>query len=724
MTGDSLGRPGPGLVGVCPTRSLLIPPSRTRKPVTVQCIGADLETINLQTLDTWKVQYRHKVVLILLVYLLIPAAPGSDQSAPYTKLLGSSLSASVDALDHATSAIVSSSSVQVDRYPLTPVAGRFEPRRHDHVPPHEPSASPPSIRDLPHDEADRHTLPINFRESNSMLQEATESTSLSSPPPSDLSTPAATRAEDSALTSVPGRSSSSSPASTMDESECPIDYRGRAMCPGVEREHPSFSARSAELSSEFADAVHEFGLWLLSQFLSFRITLSPFKLFVLIIHALSVGQLVALIVEDSIIRTTLANPMPPPFPSAANSFSKRMSRYRWRLEATWSRFWKSILVLGLLLVGGTAVIREGQWGPRNAKRGGWDDVPFAQWVLPAVVEVHEGVSKGPLRDLVLLEACGLMLCLLQPLKHLIPTSILPSTLPPPASLYPPIRINPSSDSSQRKPQHLPPQLQLDSSWLISLFVDVTLSLITLLQLLRCGLLLPTISPLTVPPHLLFHTARGRVHAIVQARMTLLRTIECLFTVFKLFPEEMDTSPTSTNKTSLEGPDDSEWVCTICFEGVSVEDGVDPKAESTTSGGRNDDHMVTRGPMMTVRAKCRLPCGHKCEFGNELLRTCRSKELIHPSKYFRRRPCRLSDPMVPPPNILSMLPRGGGGRNGGALFGLPPLGEEEEDTSDLYPAQVRMGTGSGEMEGVRLRRRVVDLGSPDEVGREPVPGEVA
>ncbi|KDE03890.1 hypothetical protein MVLG_05644 [Microbotryum lychnidis-dioicae p1A1 Lamole] len=670
---------------------------------------------NPETLDTWKVQYRHKVVLILLVYLLIPAAPGSNRPAPYTDLLGSSLSSSVDALDHAPSAIVSSSNFQVD-----PLAGRFEPRRHDHVLPQEPSAAPLSIRDLPHDEADRHTLPINLRKSTFMLQEATESTSLSSPSPSDLPSPAATRAEDSASISVPGSSSSSSPALSTDESECPIDYRGRSMCPGVEREHPSFSARSAELSSEFADAVHEFGLWLLSQFLSFRITFSPFKLFVLIIHALSVVQLVALVVEDSIIRTTLANPMPPPFPSAANSFSKRMSRYRWRLEATWSRFWKSILVLGLLLVGGTAVIREGQWGPRNAKRGGWDDVPFAQWVLPGVIEVHEGVSKGPLRDLVLLEACGLMLCLLQPLKHLIPTSILPSTLPPPASLYPPIHTGPSSDSSQRKPQHLPPQLQLDTSWLISLFVDVTLSLITLLQLLRCGLLLATVSPLTIAPHLLFHTARGRVHAIVQARMTLLRTIECLFTVFKLFPEEQDTSPTSTNKTSLEGSDDSEWVCTICFEGTSVEEGIDPKAESTTSGGSGDDQMVARGPMMTVRAKCRLPCGHKYHAG------CLTQWFHHqtfcPCCHV---PISSSTPLSSPANSLPGSPRsGGGGRNGGALFGLPPLGEEEEDTSDLYPAQLRMGTRTEEMEDVRLRRRVVDVGPPDEVEREHVPGEVA
>ncbi|SCV70076.1 BQ2448_1470 [Microbotryum intermedium] len=691
---------------------------------------------NPETLDTWKTQYRHKVVLLLLVYLLIPAAP--SESAPHTSRLASSVSSSSgDALHHPPPAIVSWSNklpVQVE-YPLPHVAGPSEPRRRDHVAPPEPSASPLSIWRLPND-AHKKTLPVNLRESTSRFQETTDSLSLFSPPLSDPPSPAATRVEASPSTSVPATgdssppdSSSTVPASTVDESECPIDYRGRPMCPGVEREQPSFSARSAELSSEFADAVHEFGLWLLSTLLSFRVTLSPFKLFVLIIHTLSLGQLVALIVEDSIVRTTLANPMPTPFPIAANSFSKRMSRYRWRLEATWVRFWKSIILLGLLLGCGAALIREGQWGPRNARRGGWDDVPFAQWVLPGIVEAHKGVRKGPLRDLVLLEACGLMLCLLQPLKHLVPTSILPSTLAPPASLYPPLHTStPSSltghasESSRRKSKRLPPQLQLDTSWLISLFVDVTLSLITLLQLLRCGLLLPTISPLTVAPHLLFHTARGRIHAIVQARMTLLRTIECLVTVFKLFPEEQDETIIPTTTTTMEGSDDSEWVCTICFEGAAVEEveqGSNANFETGSSG--SGDQMVAR-PLMTVRAKCRLPCGHKYHAG------CLTQWFHHqtfcPCCHV---PISSSTPLSTPANSLPGSPRMGGGAGGGgggvrnassnsgALFGLPPLGEEEEVTSDLYPAQLRMSGGEGS--GSRVRRRVVDLGPSEQVEGE-------
>lgn len=195
--------------------------------------------------------------------------------------------------------------------------------------------------------------------------------------------------------------------SSTNEEDCPIDYRGRPLCPNTTRQPLSIRKRSSELSSELADAVSEFGLFviltgnLLFQSL-FQIEISPFFLFLFLLHLLNFLQLSSLIMEDTILRTSLSNPLPFDFPRA-KTFGKRMTRLRFRWAQTWERFsWEIVgISLGLFIVG---VIGIECW--RGDKMGMWEDVPFA-WVLSRVVLSEEAKEEvkviGPMRELIALE---------------------------------------------------------------------------------------------------------------------------------------------------------------------------------------------------------------------------------------------------------------------------------------------------------------------------------
>lgn len=189
--------------------------------------------------------------------------------------------------------------------------------------------------------------------------------------------------------------------SHLEISDCPIDYRGRPLCPNTTRIPLSLRKRSSEL----ADALQEFGHFFLTSlhtlFLSLlRIRLSPYFLFFGIFHLLEAVQLVSLIVEDSIIRIGLSNPLPPDF--VAKSFGKQMTRLKWRCKATASRYWRQMGTIGLLLLVVGLVGRESFKGGRMPSIGG---VPFAWLFLSTTDDEQKEVELGFrwFKDLVQLE---------------------------------------------------------------------------------------------------------------------------------------------------------------------------------------------------------------------------------------------------------------------------------------------------------------------------------
>lgn len=187
-----------------------------------------------------------------------------------------------------------------------------------------------------------------------------------------------------------------------ESSECPVDFRGRPLCPNTTREPLSLRKRSSEL----AEAVSEFGHFVLDSLHSLfssllKMRISPFFLLILILHVLHGVELSLLVMEDSIIRTKLSNPLPPDFPRA-KSLGKRLRRWRWRWKETSERFgWE---IVGIVLA--SAVVSGIGWECWSAERRPiWQDVPFGRFLLrenPVESDVEERVI-GPLRDLVVLE---------------------------------------------------------------------------------------------------------------------------------------------------------------------------------------------------------------------------------------------------------------------------------------------------------------------------------
>lgn len=391
------------------------------------------------------------------------------------------------------------------------------------------------------------------------------------------------------------------------DDDCPTDYRGRALCPHSPRPSTSLRARSSEL----ADASHEFGLWVLSSLqsllrsiLHLAVNLSPFVLASLIVHLLFFVELAALVLEDSIVRIELSNPLPASF-ERGTTWGKRMSRMKWRARGTGERYWRQVLgIVALATIVG--VVGRECW--RTGDREGWEDVPFGRYVLQ---EVEGEAAKpqwgtwgrmGPFREVIVLEVRSFALldrailirtartqtitaffALLAPLKHLLPHSLLPPSIPAPTFLCPsPPLLSPSffpsppSSSSSRDPKHpRPTRISLSTPWLLTLLSDMLTSTLTLLQFISLTLLFPSYSPLSLPPHLFFHCLRGRVNHIKKCRTSIVRTVVCLETVTRVFPGDAE--------------EEDEWACAICFEGKGEEEG--PSEEG----------------------RCKLPCGHTCTF---------------------------------------------------------------------------------------------------------------
>lgn len=202
--------------------------------------------------------------------------------------------------------------------------------------------------------------------------------------------------------SLPSRTLASSP----ELSECPVDFRGRPLCPNTTREPLSLRKRSSEL----AEAVSEFGHFILASlhslfFSLIKLRISPFFLLVLILHVLHAVEFGSLVLEDKIIRTKLSNPLPPDFPRA-KSLGKRLERLRWRWNGTYERFGWEMGGIALAVV----VVFVIGWECWSAERRPmWEDVPFGRFLLPqnrGKPDTEEKVA-GPLRDLVVLEVSAL-----------------------------------------------------------------------------------------------------------------------------------------------------------------------------------------------------------------------------------------------------------------------------------------------------------------------------
>ena len=418
--------------------------------------------------------------------------------------------------------------------------------------------------------------------------------------------PAADDPDRMRTSSDPGRKPSTEenvapPPSRPAPNPCHVDERGRSVCPGSPRTPLSLATRRNEL----ADAAHEFGSWLVALAGSavYNTSFSPFTITLLLFHLLLAVQAASAQLEDLIIRTDLGAPPLAKFPRGA-TLGKRVSRGSWKLrKAVWRHGRAMLGLLGLAI--GVGVVGCECWA-RGAGRGMWEDAPFERWLLP---DVQAGAVKAaragrsPFRELVLLEVSHLSLLnltrfrsmlmntrmvqsintavvLLQAGKHLLPASILPPTVSIPAFLLDSHESSPTLTTRNSR------VIRLESVWLLEHALLGLSTLIGIVQAVVLLFLLPSYSPLTLPPHLLFHRMRARGKELARLKSDLVRTVECLETVLRTFPR---AGAEGCGKAEEEGED--EYVCTICFEGA---------AEGGEAG-------------RTANLACRLGCGHQCKF---------------------------------------------------------------------------------------------------------------
>lgn len=206
--------------------------------------------------------------------------------------------------------------------------------------------------------------------------------------------------------------------SAVDLSACPIDFRGRSICPGEPPpRHPSFTERKSEL----ADACQAFALWLLASLRPHDVIqhCGSFGVMALVFHMLLFTQLAFLVIEDQVVRTKMSNPMPPVFATSlkkgpakmTTDWTKRWAHARWQFNALARRHWPALLSLAILTAGlgwlGYETIARGALSDEQLPDwGSWDDVPLGRWILDDVTggeRVTRRKRGGPLRVLVLLE---------------------------------------------------------------------------------------------------------------------------------------------------------------------------------------------------------------------------------------------------------------------------------------------------------------------------------
>lgn len=143
--------------------------------------------------------------------------------------------------------------------------------------------------------------------------------------------------------------------------------------------------------------------------------LTPFTYTFFFLHLLYLAQLLVYNAGDSIIRSLLADPLPPPFGSASSpahghptSLAKRLSRMRWRAACAWRRCGIAALLCVAVAGSGSAFGVMALW--QGAGEQGWN-VALGREMVGAKVRLATGLgataagSRGwtPLRNVVVLE---------------------------------------------------------------------------------------------------------------------------------------------------------------------------------------------------------------------------------------------------------------------------------------------------------------------------------
>lgn len=176
--------------------------------------------------------------------------------------------------------------------------------------------------------------------------------------------------------------------------DCRTDERGRCL---EENRRSSITTRSTEL----ADATAEFGSFLIASTISIfhsihQLKVSPFILFSIIIHFLCLIQLITGHMEDLIIRKKISNPLNE-FP-VGDSLSKIISRCKWWMIGSFTRYCKELSVLGFLLSFLAISVIE------CSKCTQGEAIPFSRW-LGTAFDVREGGYNqfGMFRIIIFLE---------------------------------------------------------------------------------------------------------------------------------------------------------------------------------------------------------------------------------------------------------------------------------------------------------------------------------
>jgi len=344
---------------------------------------------------------------------------------------------------------------------------------------------------------------------------------------------------------------------------CPIDERGRPRCPG---DHAREAISLKDRGSELAEAAQEFGAAVIRTAVKgakktarYRLGRTGAALFALVSALLA--QLATLLIEDAIVKTALAWPLPPAFSTRATTLSKRVSRAHFRATHTLARFWQQALALACVCAFLVFLGRECAWAGVN------DDVPFARFLCEGVSDKTKAApsayrfgrsTRAALRIVVLLELVACVLTLLQPLKHVLPRSLFPRTV------------------SLRQPHN--PSARIETSWLYSETLALALGAATILQTVVIGSWLKSFSPMSLGVHLAFMSVHGRMTSMRETLTQMRRTVACLDLVARWFATEQT---------------DSDWVCTICFEGDADGDEEEEDAKKVD----------------ITRKRCRLQCSH-------------------------------------------------------------------------------------------------------------------
>ncbi|KAH8920570.1 hypothetical protein BT69DRAFT_396748 [Atractiella rhizophila] len=415
----------------------------------------------------------------------------------------------------------------------------------------------------------------------------------------------------------------SSPPSAASESPTPActetDERGRLLC-DREAKRISFEERLAEVEQEARVAVQSWeksvlGFFTFSSqgeeeegknaeekpkgFLKSR----PWIVVVALLYAVMGCELIALAAEDEIVKRSFSNSPIPSF-QRSSSLSKRISRAKFHILHSFKYNFRPLITLCFTL---TIVILIAIQA--------WKE----SWISPPIgfepPRGWGGLRYPKLGQIVIFFECITCLTTLsQPMKHLIPRSVMPKTISPPfynsiSRLSPskkPTRNSPTttvynsrrtrrrptyertrgstffegSDEKKRRRLTDPVGVVVEMKWAIGVGVEAVAVVAGLAQYLAVALTLRSFYPHSLSTLFTFLCLRSRVAHFRRVCGFYRKTVECLRLVLNSFP-------------FFDGDDEEEdWRCSVCFEGAEREDeGLDGGQERW--GGK----------------RCRLDCGH-------------------------------------------------------------------------------------------------------------------